>query len=216
MPARTLGQAIDRLLDILPDAIPPLLSEAARDLKDARARLDGLEESRALTDARTHAYERATVLVERVAGTNALTKPSLLEKVLEVAQFLSAGWEELEGPDGLERDLGPLATREDLAEDEASALARVDELENLLERKEAKLEALTAEVERLRNADLDAGVTETIRKLNEDFAAEHAENLELRGALEAAQADKDLALTRIREHVETIDKLRREVAELRA
>lgn len=114
---KTLGQAID---DILAAPVGSDVEEKLKNLALARQRLDGLEESRAVIEARARAYEHATALA-RQAGEVGRWTPTH-ERVLEVAQFLAPVWEELEDP------LGPNSTTAELEESEAHAVARADEL----------------------------------------------------------------------------------------
>lgn len=127
MAPKTLSQAIDHLAALAgtfdPNAGPvltPLLA-ACRDVADARRRLDGLEEARALIASRGTAFERARELVADDGVTD-------IPAILEVARFLCPGLEVVDDPDLL--DLGPNSTRSELEASEAGAVAQADELED--------------------------------------------------------------------------------------
>lgn len=121
--SKTLAEAIERVV-ALEESGPPFegMAAAVAELGKARGRLDGLEESRALIETRSRAYEHATALA-RQAGAGHWTATH--ERILEVAQFLAPVWEELEGEDD---PLGPMSSVAELEASEAEAVARADAL----------------------------------------------------------------------------------------
>lgn len=196
MPARTLSAIIDSLGSQLlrPDGSPAFGGTLAGDIQDlleARTHLDGLEESRALTQARAHAYERAGELLARSSPLLA----SVPEHLLALARFLSAGWEDLERPDTVIVDhagnvvrviptgdgLGELASFEDLAASEARAVAQADALQ---ERLDAIVLTAAKRAERIEELERILGQTNDERR-----AAAIARADALEAELEAFRAD---------------------------
>lgn len=185
MTARTLAQAIDHLVGIAGTfdtnagpVLSPLLA-ACRDVGEARTRLDGLEEARAMMATRSTAYDEAAKAIrQHVGATNELGRMNFADRTLELARFLCPGLEVIDDPALL--DLGPVSTREELEASEAGAVAQADDAVDRI----AELEGQVATVHQ-RAEELEAELA--TEKAEANAAREHV--TELAATLEATERD---------------------------